>query len=67
MHVSADHDRIIVFVANPTAEPSTAKMQLSVPVKSMTDLWESKPVVVEDSAWTDKLLPYTIKIYECTK
>lgn len=67
VHVSANHDRIIVFVANPTAEPSSAKMQLSVPVKSMTDLWESKPVVVEDSAWTDTLPPYTIKIYECTK
>ncbi len=65
VHVSTDHDRIIVFVANPTAEPSSAKMKLNIPIKSMNDLWEQKPVEVEDGAWMDTLPPYTIKIYEC--
>lgn len=67
VHTSPDQDRTVVFVANPTGDAVTAKMKLNVPIKSMKDLWEDKPVVVDDGSWAEVVPPYTIKIYECIR
>ncbi|GIV64871.1 MAG: hypothetical protein KatS3mg046_131 [Bellilinea sp.] len=66
VHTSADQDKMVVFVCNPTADSVTSKMQINMPFQSMYDLWENQPVAVEDGSWVEELPPYTIKIYECT-
>lgn len=66
VHMAKSEDKLVVFVANPTAEPVSAKMALNISVKSMRDTWEDKLVELDENSWAENLPPYTIKIYECT-
>ncbi len=57
--------RLVVFVANPTAESINAEVGLSVDLKSVQDIWEDRAVRANGRTLSDVLPPYTIKIYEC--
>ena len=63
---SDDAGRLVVFVANPTAESIDAEVALDVELRSIKDLWEDRSVAAAGRSVRDKLPPYTIKIYECT-
>jgi glycosyl hydrolase family 35 len=58
--------RLVVFVANPTAESIKAEVGLSVNLKAVQDIWEDRAVQAHGRMLNDELPPYTIKIYECT-
>jgi beta-galactosidase len=57
--------RLVVFVANPTAESINAEVSLGVDLKSVQDIWEDRAVQAHDRTLSDVLPPYTIRIYEC--
>lgn len=65
-HESNEKDRWIVFVANPTQDPITAKLGLNVAIRAMTNVWDGQAISVENGSWTDTVPAYTIKVYECT-
>ncbi|MGH8248987.1 MAG: beta-galactosidase, partial [Gammaproteobacteria bacterium] len=67
IHRAADESgQLVVFVANPTAEPINAEVGLSVDLKSAQEIWENRAVQAKGRTLKDALPPYTIKIYECT-
>ncbi|GII22599.1 alpha-amylase family protein [Planosporangium mesophilum] len=57
--------RLVVFVANPTADPIDAEVDLHVPIGSAREIWDSRPAQTQGSALREPLLPYAINIYEC--
>jgi beta-galactosidase len=57
--------RLIVFVANPTADPIQATVDLHSQLRSVRELWDDRDVCVSGSTVTDALPAYSIKIYEC--
>ena len=59
-------DRLIVFIANPSAQAINAEVGLNVSLKSVKEIWEERPVQAGNRSWRDALPAYTIKIYECT-
>lgn len=64
---TSDASRLVVFAANPTAEPIEAEVDLNVELKSVMDIWEGRTVTADDGgSFGDELPPYTINIYECT-
>jgi beta-galactosidase len=67
IHRSNDQtERLLAFVANPTAEAINAEVGLSVDLKSVQEIWENRAIQVDGHTLRDMLPPYTIKIYECT-
>jgi beta-galactosidase len=67
LHRPADGSgRLVVFVANPTAEAIEAEVDLNVNLKSIQEIWEGRLVQAKGRTLSDALPPYTIKIYECT-
>ena len=56
----------LVYVANPTADPIDARVELGSPVSAVRELWTGRDVAVDADAITDKLEPYTIAVYRCT-
>lgn len=63
---TTDSGRMIVFVANPTDETISAKVDLQADLKSVTDIWEEKLISADGSSLSQDLPPYTVGIYECT-
>lgn len=59
------NDRLIVFVANPTADTIEAKVGLNAAIKSVKDIGDGQEKPVSGQAWSETFPPYTIKIYEC--
>lgn len=58
-------NRLVVFVANPTADTIHANVSLNPQIKSAQDLWGPQKVPVKDSVLSEVMPPYTIHIYEC--
>jgi beta-galactosidase len=58
--------RLVVFVANPTAESINAQVGLNVDLKSVQEIWDDRAIQANGRTLSDVLPPYTIKIYECT-
>lgn len=58
-------DRLVVFVANPTAEAIDAEVRLDRPIASAREVWEDRPVATPDGAIHEPMPAYTIKILEC--
>ncbi len=61
-------NRIVVFVANPSSENVRAEVALEIEglrLQSVKDIWDERLIDATDRAWTDQLLPYSIKLYEC--
>ncbi len=64
--VPGDASRMVVFVANPTADSIQAEVDLHRRLKSARELWEDRVVDTSGTTVFDALPPYSIKIYECT-
>jgi beta-galactosidase len=66
IHRSPAHtNRMIVFVANPTAERIDAEVDVHVRLASVRELWADRNVAASGSVIRDTFPPYTINIYEC--
>jgi beta-galactosidase len=67
IHAQAGQEnRLVVFLANPTADTIHAQLNLDPQIKSARDLWGDRKVAVKDGVLSETMLPYTINIYECT-
>jgi len=64
-HAVDGSGRMVVFVANPSAKKISAQIDVGVECKSVTEIWDDRPMHVKGGAWHDDLAPYTIGIYEC--
>jgi beta-galactosidase len=58
-------NRLVVFVANPTAVTIDAEVRLDTPIASARELWEDRPVGTPDGTIREAMHAYTIKIFEC--
>jgi beta-galactosidase len=63
--VAGRGDHLVVYVANPTAEPIDAEVALQVPIKSAREVWQDRPARIEAGSLRELLGPYTVNIYEC--
>ncbi|HUI70635.1 MAG TPA: beta-galactosidase [Spirochaetia bacterium] len=61
----SDEKRVIVFIANPTADLIQAEVSLDVDMKSACEVWEGRAVEVRGRVLADAMHPYSIKIFEC--
>lgn len=67
VHAAPDRaDRKVVFVANPTAEATSARVDVGVPLRDAAELWSDRRVAVEGTEIVDDLPAYSIHIYACT-
>jgi beta-galactosidase len=62
-----DESKLIVFVANPTAEAIDAEIDMHLEIRSVRELWEDRPVEVHGGKLREAFPPYTINIYECVR
>lgn len=60
-----DGSGMIVFVANPTADPIRATVDLHRDLASVRELWDDRDVDFDGSSLSDALPAYSIKIYDC--
>ncbi len=60
-----DDKRLIVFIANPTADPIQAEVTLDFDMKSACEIWEDRVVQVRGRVLAESMHPYSIKIFEC--
>ena len=58
--------RVIVFLANPSADPILAEIELDFEMKSIKEIWSGRTVSTNGKKFSDALPAYTIYIYECT-
>ena len=58
-------NRLVVFVANPTAEAIDADVRLDSPIVSAREVWEDRRVDTPDGTLREAMPAYTIKIFEC--
>lgn len=66
IHRPADGaSRLVLFVANPTAEPIEAEVGLSVNLAAAREIWDDRPATVSGPMLRDTLPAYTIRIYAC--
>lgn len=64
---AAGGDRVVVFVANPTAEPIEAEVGLDAEIRTAREIWEDREATLRDGAIREPMAPYSIKIFECTQ
>jgi beta-galactosidase len=65
IHATPDDrpERLVVYVANPTAESISAEVTLSPAVTFVRELWDGRDIGM--GTLREELPPYTIRIYEC--
>ena len=56
----------LVFIANPSAEPIDAHVDLGVDLKEVTEVWAGREVDASGSAIHEPMEPYSIHVYRCT-
>lgn len=64
---SAESERMVVFVANPTGESINAEVELNVDLNSVREIWEDREIEAHGRSLSEVLPAYTIRIYECTR
>ena len=57
--------RVVVFVANPTADPIDAEVGIGAPLGMVTELWTGEAVTPRGSVLAVAMPAYSIKIFEC--
>jgi beta-galactosidase len=57
-------NRLVVFVANPTAEAIDAEVRLETPITSAREVWDDRRVETPDGAIREAMPAYTIRIFE---
>lgn len=55
----------LVFVANPSAEPIDAEVDLGVDLKDVIEVWSDRDVVTSGSTIHEPMEPYSIHVYRC--
>ena len=65
VHRPARGGRLVVYVANPTADTIEAEVEQHVPLATVEEIWEGRPVETDGRTISETLPPYTIRIYEC--
>ncbi len=63
--VPGDDSRVVVFVANPVAEPIDAEVGIGAVLGTVTELWTGEPVMPQGSVLAIAMPAYSIKIFEC--
>ncbi|WP_024285606.1 alpha-amylase family protein [Cellulomonas sp. KRMCY2] len=56
----------LVFVANPTAVPIAAVVEVGGRLGAVRELWDGRDVTTDGTAIAETLAPYSIHIYRCT-
>lgn len=56
----------LVFVANPTAEPIDAAVNLGAPLEAVREIWDGRDVRTDGTSITEAMAPYSIHVYRCT-
>ncbi len=59
-----DPRRTVFYVANPTAEAIEAEIELSVPLGTVREIWDGRPVEATDNRLHERLPAYTIRVFE---
>lgn len=63
--VPGDDSRVVVFVANPTADPIDAEVSIGQELGAVTELWTGEVVTPRGSILAVAMPAYSIKIFEC--
>ena len=67
VHRPLDHSdkRVIVFVANPSADSIDAQVGLSMDLQSVKEIWEERPISLNQRMWSDSASVYdqNIRVY----
>lgn len=61
-----DPGTLLVFVANPTAEPVDAEVGLGVGLKEVHEVWDDRDVTTSGTTVAERMAPYSIHVYRCT-
>ncbi len=60
-----DRSRVVVFVANPTADPIDAEVGIGAELGTVTELWTGERVAPRGAVLAVAMPAYSIKIFEC--
>jgi beta-galactosidase len=63
--VPGDDSRVVVFVANPVADPIDAEVSIGQELGAVTELWTGEVVTPRGSILAVAMPAYSIKIFEC--
>jgi beta-galactosidase len=55
----------VVFLANPTAEPITAEIEIGARLDFVRELWDGRDVAVDGKTVAETLPAYSIRVYRC--
>jgi beta-galactosidase len=61
-----DPSTLLVFVANPSAEPVDAEVSVGVGLKEIQEVWDGREVPTSGSHLAEPMAPYSIHVYRCT-
>ncbi len=61
-----DPSTLLVFVANPSAEPVDAEVSVGVGLKEVQEVWDGRDVTTSGSHLAEPMAPYSIHVYRCT-
>jgi beta-galactosidase len=59
-----DPERIVFYVANPTADTIDADIELSIPLGTVREIWEGRAVETASNRLRERLPAYTIRVFE---
>ena len=60
-----DDSRVVVFVANPVADPIDAEVGIGQEIGAVTELWTGDAVTPRGSILAVAMPAYSIKIFQC--
>lgn len=61
-----DPSTVLVFVANPSAEPIDAEVSMGVGIKEVQEVWDGRDVTTSGGSIAEPMAPYSIHVYRCT-
>jgi beta-galactosidase len=63
--VPGDASRVVIYVANPTADPIDAEVGIGQALGTVTELWTGQAVTPRGSILAVAMPAYSIQIFEC--
>ena len=63
---TADPDRVLVFVANPSDQERPARLGFGRRIASAVEIWDGRPVAVRDGTIAEPRAAWTVAVYACT-
>jgi beta-galactosidase len=64
-HTVGDPRTKVVFVANPTAAPIAAQVEVGAELDAVREIWDGRDVAIDGTAIAENLPPYSIHVYRC--